>query len=87
MKNLTIVFFLGVLLMSCKYKTNYIDSKIKCVIDSVEYHGIGHDNTLQTTPYWKVYLKEPKTRITTYRSYEKGDTIEIIERKIKKTNI
>jgi hypothetical protein len=54
------------------------------VIDSVEYHGVGHDNTLQTTPYWKLYLREPKMKITSYRCYDKGDTIEVIERKIKK---
>jgi hypothetical protein len=84
MKNLIFVIFLGLILMSCKYKTQYSDTKIPCVVDSVEYHGIGCDNTLQTTPYWKLYLKNPEIKITSYRSYEKGDTVYVIERKIKK---
>ncbi len=84
MKKFTLILFLGVIFMSCKYKSTFTDTKIKCVIDSVEYHGVGHDNTLQTTPYWKLYLREPKMKITSYRCYDKGDTIEVIERKIKK---
>lgn len=84
MKKIILVFFLGIILMSCKYKSTHTDTKIRCVIDSVEYHGIGHDNTLQTTPYWKLYLKEPKMKITSYKCYDKGDSIDIIQRKIKK---
>lgn len=84
MKNFILTLTLSLVFMSCKYKTTYVDTKIKCVIDSVEYHGVGQDNTMQTTPYWKLYLREPKTKITSYRCYEKGDTIEVIQRQIKK---
>jgi hypothetical protein len=53
------------------------------VIDSVEYHPIGYDNTLQTTPYWKLHLNNGEYKIVSHRHYQKGDTIEVIERKIK----
>jgi hypothetical protein len=53
------------------------------VIDSVEYHPIGYDNTLQTTPYWKLHLNNREYKIVSHRHYQKGDTIEVIERKIK----
>lgn len=84
MKKLILILTLSLVFMSCKYKTTYTDTKVKCVIDSVEYHGVGHDNTMQTTPYWKLYLREPKIKITSHRCYEKGDTIEVIQRQIKK---
>lgn len=84
MKKITLGIFLGLILMSCKYKDNHTDTKVKCVIDSVEYHGVGYDNTLQLTPYWKLYLKEPQLKIRSYKPYDKGDTIYIIKRKINK---
>ena len=51
-------------------------------IDSVEYHPIGSDNTLQTTPYWKVHAEGTDFNITRYRNFEVGDSIELIERRI-----
>ncbi len=33
MKKLTLILFLGVIFMSCKYKSTYEDTKVKCVID------------------------------------------------------
>jgi len=80
MKNLFYILML-VGLTSCLNNTKFIDTPVKCEIDSVEYHGIGHDNTLQTTPYWKVRLKNEKiwVRIST-GEYSKGDSIVVIYR-------
>jgi hypothetical protein len=49
-----------------------------CVIDSVEYHGVGQDHSLQTTPYWKVHVKDSSfwARISFPR--EVGDTLIIL---------
>ncbi len=84
MKQFFLVSSLLIVLISCKYKTQYDSTKAKYVIDSVEYHPIGYDNTLQTTPYWKLYLCDKKYKVVSYRPYQKGDTIEVIEKKIKK---
>ena len=85
MKNL---FYLLILLglTSCLNNTKFIDTPVKCEIDSIEYHGIGHDNTLQSTPYWKVHLKKENIWIRTSmgHEYSKGDSITIIYRTIKK---
>ena len=68
------------ILYNCK--KNYIsyDEKVMYQIDSVEYHSIGSDNTLQVTPYWKVRLKGSSIFITTYDNKEKGDSISMIKR-------
>jgi hypothetical protein len=68
----------------CNSEGKHVDTKIKCVVDSVEYHPIGFDNTLQTEPYWKLHLKDYNFKVRSYRQREKGDTIEIIERKYRK---
>ncbi len=83
MKQFMFVCLLVIVLISCRYKTHYEDTKVKYVIDSVEYHPIGYDNTLQTTPYWKLHLNNREYKIVSHRHYQKGDTIEVIERKIK----
>jgi hypothetical protein len=55
-------------------------------VSSVEYHPIGGDNTLQTTPYWKLHLTNASDTITitSLRSYEVGDSTQVIIRKFKK---
>jgi hypothetical protein len=81
MKNLLYILILCGL-TSCIDNTKFIDTPVKCEIDSVEYHGIGQDNTLQTTPYWKVRLKKEKVwiRTSTGVKYSKGDSIIVIYR-------
>ena len=73
-------------LTSCLNDTKFIDTPVKCEIDSVEYHGVGHDNTLQSSPYWKLHLKKENiwVRSSTGIEYTKGDSITIIYRTIKK---
>lgn len=83
MKKFLFIFSLSFILLSCTDST-FVEKQIVTIVDSVEYHGIGHDNTLQTTPYWKLWLRNEKITIRSYRNYNVGDTIEIIERKIKK---
>ena len=85
MKKNLFIFSLSFILLSCTNST-LVDTHVKKIVDSVEYHGIGQDNTLQTTPYWKLWLRNEKITIHSQRQYNVGDTIEIIERKIKKKN-
>lgn len=85
MKKILLIFSLSFVLLSCTDST-FVDTHVKKIVDSVEYHGIGQDNTLQTTPYWKLWLRDEKITIHSQRQYNVGDTIEIIERKIKKKN-
>jgi hypothetical protein len=68
-------------LVSCVDKVNYTTTKSSCVVDSVEYHGIGQDNSLQTTPYWNVHLKDSNIWIRSYHPYKKGDTITLVNNK------
>ena len=79
-KSINILLVLG-LISSCNMKPDVLETKMKFVLDSVEYHGIGRDNTLQTTPYWRVHLKENNlwTRVITRQ--EVGDTVEFTIRK------
>jgi hypothetical protein len=79
-KSINILLVLG-LISSCNMKPDVLETKMKFVLDSVEYHGIGQDNTLQTTPYWRVHLKENNlwTRVITRQ--EVGDTVEFTIRK------
>ena len=84
-----IVFFLSsILLVSCFGDTDFaiVDKKMNCVIDSVSYHPMGSDNTLQVTPYWKVHLKELNTWMTSYSQLNTGDTVPVIIRKVKRTD-
>jgi hypothetical protein len=62
-------------------KPDVLETKMKFVLDSVEYHGIGQDNTLQTTPYWRVHLKENNLWTSVITRQEVGDTVEFTIRK------
>jgi hypothetical protein len=62
-------------------KPDVLETKMKCVIDSVEYHGIGQDNTLQTTPYWRIHLKENDLWAKVIKPQNVGDTVEFTIRK------
>jgi hypothetical protein len=62
-------------------KPDVLETKMKFVLDSVEYHGIGQDNTLQTTPYWRVHLKEKNLWTKIITRQEVGDTVEFTIRK------
>lgn len=84
MKHLVYGLIVTVLFSFCSNEKQYTDTKVKCVIDSVEYHPIGHDNTLQSEPYWGLHLKGYNFKMRSYRPLKKGDTIEIIERKNRK---
>jgi hypothetical protein len=79
-KNINILLVLG-LISSCNMKPDVLETKMKFVIDSVEYHGIGQDNTLQTTPYWRVHLKEKNLWTKVITRQEVGDTVEFTIRK------
>jgi hypothetical protein len=62
---------------SCNSKYTITETPTDCVIDSVQYHGVGSDNTLQVSPYWKLHLTEPDIWIRSNSKHEKGDTITI----------
>lgn len=85
MKKLIFIFTVlsTITLFSCTIKGHYEDEPTMLKVDSVGYHGIGCDNTLQTTPYWKLYLVNEKDTVslTSHRSYEVGDSIQVIFRK------
>jgi len=74
-KSINILLVLG-LISSCTIKPDVLETKIKFVIDSVEYHGIGQDNSLQTTPYWNIHLKEKNLWTRVIKRQEVGDTVE-----------
>jgi hypothetical protein len=82
MKKLLTILMLSLLVFSCTVKTNYTDTPTKFAVNEVEYHPIGGDNTLQTTPYWKLHLVNASDTITvtSLRSYEVGDSTEVIIR-------
>ena len=81
MKKSINLLLLVVGLTSCSIKTDFEESELKCVVDSAEYHGIGQDNTLQTTPYWKIHLKETDMWVRTQNQTNVGDTVRILLRK------
>ena len=83
MKNsfLPLIMLLG--LVSCNNSNNTEVTHSPCVIDSVQYHGIGHDNTLQFTPYYYIHIKELNRWSKSPISHEKGDTIIVSTHKIK----
>jgi len=62
---------------SCDSKYTITEIPRDCVIDSVQYHGVGSDHTLQVSPYWKLHLTEPDIWIRSNSKYKKGDTITI----------
>jgi hypothetical protein len=73
-------FLLIYLVTSNLNPPKFYDSQFKYEIDSVEYHPIGGDNTLQTTPYWKCHLKGTRINVTSYQMRSKGDSMEVIEK-------
>jgi hypothetical protein len=62
-------------------KPDVLETKMKLVVDSVEYHGIGQDHSLQTTPYWRIHLKENNLWVKVIKPQEVGDTVEFTIRK------
>jgi hypothetical protein len=77
MKNILLILVLTTFLTSCDNNYTVVEKEVTYVVDSVDYHQIGEDNTLQTTPYWKLYLKEPDMWIRSNSKYENGDTITV----------
>ena len=87
MKNILLIFALIIFLTSCDNNYVIVEKEVTYVVDSTDYHQIGEDNTLQTTPYWKLHLKGEEVGVTSFRRYEIGDTIKTITKKIiKKTH-
>jgi hypothetical protein len=85
MKKIFVILMTSVVLFSCNNDNlQVIETHELKIVDSVEYHPIGSDNTLQTTPYWKVRLVGETVGIRSYRKYNVGDTIEVIKKVIKK---
>ena len=85
MKYLFSILFIGfMVVIIVTPKTEFKTSQKTITIDSVEYHGMGHDNTLQIDPYWKIHLKEPNMWSRTHFKYIKGDSIDIYVKQLKK---
>ena len=82
MKNILLILVLTTFLISCDNNYVIVEKKVTYVVDSIDYHQISEDNTLQTTPYWKLYLKGEEVGVTSFRRYEIGDTIKTITKKI-----
>jgi hypothetical protein len=79
-KSINLLLVLG-LISSCTMKPDVLETKMKLVVDSVEYHGIGQDHSLQTTPYWRIHLKENNLWVKVIKPQEVGDTVEFTIRK------
>jgi len=79
-KSINLLLVLG-LISSCTMKPDVLETKMKLVVDSVEYHGIGQDHSLQTTPYWRIHLKENNLWAKVIKPQEVGDTVEFTIRK------
>ena len=60
---------------SCTPTSSRHASRFKCVVDSVSYHGVGEDNTLQLDPYWELFNKEYNLMVKSAIKREVGDTI------------
>lgn len=85
MKKILVILLTSIVLFSCENKNLYIvEEHVDLIIDSVEYHAIGTDNTLQTTPYWKVHFKGEEIPIRVYRKPTVGDTISVVKKIVKK---
>jgi len=83
----TVIVLIGLLTLlfyfvSTFKSPNFYTTRVKYEVDSVEYHPIGGDNTLQTTPYWKCHLKGTRINVTSYQMRSKGDSMEVIEKKL-----
>jgi hypothetical protein len=80
MKKLSCILLLTGL-VSCSIKTETTETKMKFTTDSIEYHGIGQDHSLQTTPYWRIHIKETNMWVRTQNPTNVGDSITILLRK------
>ena len=78
-----IYFLMLVGITSCTNDYVITETPTSYYIDSVQYHGVGHDNTLQVSPYWKLHLQEPNVWIRSNVKYSKGDSVVVNVRKIK----
>jgi hypothetical protein len=58
-------------------KPDVLETKMKFVLDSVEYHPSGHDNTLQFDPYYRIHLKEVNMWTRSHFHYKNGDSMVI----------
>ena len=76
MKKINLLGLLTLTIMSCTQSTTERKS-VKCVVDSVEYHGVGHDNVMQLDPYWKLYVNEYDVVVKSRKPHDVGDTIYI----------
>jgi hypothetical protein len=83
MKKLILVFAIMVSLVSCTIRGHYEDEPAMLKVCSVAYHQVGCDNTLQITPYWKLYLVNENDTVSlrSHQSYDVGDSIQVIFRK------
>jgi hypothetical protein len=70
-------------LTSCNNNYVITETPTSYCIDSVQYHGVGHDNIMQISPYWKLHLDEPNVWIRSNVKYSKGDSIVVNVRKVK----
>ena len=87
MKYLFVILLIGFLIAIIAVPKSEIKTTQKiCTIDSVEFHGMGHDNTLQIDPYYKIHLKEYNMWTRTHFKYKVGDSIVISVRAIKNPN-
>jgi len=77
MKKILILIFIVTGIVSCDSNVKIIETPTQFTIDSVQYHGVGSDHTLQVSPYWKLHLVEPDMWIRSNSKYEKGDTITV----------
>ena len=68
-------------LTSCYVKNDFTETEFRYVVDSSEFHGIGQDNSLQTTPYWRIHIKETNMWVRTQNPTNVGDSITILLRK------
>ena len=77
MKKILILIFIVTGIVSCDSNVKIIETPTQFTIDSVQYHGVGSDHTLQVSPYWKLHLVEPDMWIRSNSKYEKGDKITV----------
>jgi hypothetical protein len=76
-----LIGFLVAIIVTPKLETETHQETV--TIDSVEFHPMGHDNTLQFEPYWKIHLKEPHMWTRTHFKHVVGDTMVVSVKTIK----
>ena len=59
-------------------KTQMKENTFAFAIDSVDYHQIGKDNTLQVSPYWKCHLKGTNFWVRSNENREVGDSLTFV---------